>query len=179
MAVLDEEAIRDTIAEVLTGAVAGVRAITAGFMSADGVQGGDDFLAAARAMVTPTFSVRIEYEPSPDRPQGPAPIWMDTINVTVTTTYTPYTPALLPNEAHAVKATSAAIASAMRIAFAWPGKLTSTSLGAATGIVSGMLMHVSSTVSRDQPAQIDGAVAGIYETVHVFTGTVLIAAAVA
>lgn len=177
MAVLDEEAIRDTIYEVLTGAVLGVRGIPSGNLSADAAEGMTDLAMSQRAMVLPVFTVAIGYEELDEHPAGPSNLWLETINVSITQTYLLNTASLLPNEYHAAKATSAAIASAVRIAFAWPGKLSANAAAAPTGILSGVLRWTGTRVIRDQaPQQGQAEGGGLYQTQSDFTGTVQITA---
>ena len=177
MAVLDEDAIRDTLREVLTGAAAGVRAIAAGNLSADAAEGMTDLALSQRAMILPRFTVGIGYEPIDEQPAGPSNLWLETINVSITQTYVLSTAALQPNEYSAVKTTSAAIASAIRLAFAWPGKLSASVAATPTGILSGVLRWTGTRVERDQApqqGQADGG--GLYQTRSDFTGTVQIVA---
>ena len=177
MPVLNEGVIRDVIAEVLTGAILGVRAIPAGNLSADAAEGMTDLAMAGRALTLPVFTVSIGYEPLDDPPPQPSNLWLEQINVTITQTYLLNTAALAPNQYRAAKATSAAIASAVRIAFSWPGKLSANAAASPTGILSGVLRWTGSSVTRDQApqqGQADGG--GLYQTRSDFTGFVQTAA---
>ena len=177
MALLNEDAIRDTIADVITGAIAGVRAIAVGSLSADAAEGMTDLALASRALPLPVFTVAIGYEPLDDPPPQPSNLWLEQINVAITQTYLLSTAALQPNEYRAAKATSAAIASAIRIAFSWPGKLSMSAAASPTGILSGVLRWTGSSVTRDQaPQQGQAEGGGLYQTRSDFTGFVQTAA---
>jgi len=177
MALLNETAIRDVIAEVLTGAILGVRAIPADNLSADAAEGMDDLALSGRALTLPVFTVAIGYEPLDDPPPQPSNIWIEQINVTITQTSLLFTAALTPAQYRAAKAGSATISSAIRIAFSWPGKLSTSAAGSPTGILSGVLRWTGLSVIRDQaPQQGQAEGGGLYQTRSDYTGFVQTAA---
>ena len=74
-----------------------------------------------------------------------------------------------------IKAAAAADIDVIAQALGWPGNLTTTSAGAATGLVSGLLTHKESSTDVRSVVE-DGA--SIVETLHLFTGTLQSAPAV-
>jgi len=172
---LSDVAIRTAISEVLVGTIAGVRAIGTGNLSAVGIIGAPAQLTSQRTMVLPTFTIATEYGPHPDQPQQPTVPWFFALTVTIELT------SLLVSAVHArlaydaVKALNNEGNSAIAGAFAWPAKVTTTSAGVETGIVSGILRSEGWTVARDTPPPSDGTPGGgLFVTSHRFTGTVRI-----
>ncbi len=170
MAAFSDAAIRTAVSDVIVGVITGVRSMGVGNLTDDIAVGATSQTAAQRATVKPTVTISTAYTPHPDAPSQPGPDWFDTLTLTLTFT------SLLPTEAlgrvaiDLVKATQANGAANLRAAFAWPGKLTTTNAGVATGIVSGVLRFEGMTVVRDTPpTATDG---GLYVTEHRFSGTV-------
>lgn len=75
----------------------------------------------------------------------------------------------------ALQALCAEDADIIRQALEWPGNLTSTTAGAATGLVSGILRYVKTGKLTAKRAVNDGAQP--YEIVHSFSGAVTVSAA--
>lgn len=172
MSIIDEAAIRTRISEVLTGVASGVRAMTAGELSDDLAPGASDVTASQRAAVVPRFTIAIDYEPSAERPQGPGTMALDGIVVTIVMTALHASQALSRVDYDATKALIAELGAQTRAAFSWPGKLTTTSAGTATGIVSGVLRWDGTRVSRDTPPEPNAPGGGLYVVEHRFSGVV-------
>lgn len=168
---LNETAIRAAIAEVLEGASAGVRAIDAGIASGDLAEGATDLTKAQRAVSVPVaYTVAISYDPVEGAPQQPSPLWIEAITVAIKSVSLLGSQALPSADYTAVKATAAQFGNAIRVAFCSPGKLRTTSAGDLTGICSGSLRWLGTSVTRDAPAQPGVEGGGLYELEHRFTG---------
>lgn len=179
MAAVDDVAIRRALREVCEGTIAGVRALTPGVLSADIAGGASDLTLSRRGVAVPRVDIAVAYPMLDERPQQPSNIWMRGIEVTLTYTYLLEAQTLLAPEYQAIKSTAAETSDLVAQAFAWPGKLTTTSTGVATGIVSGVLMWQGTTVVRDDaPRSGETEGGGLYQLEQRYTGVVLTAAAI-
>lgn len=177
MTAVADVAIRRALREVLEGTATGVRAITPGLLSCDVAVGTGDLTLSLRTASTARVEIAVAYPMLEDRPQQPINVWMRGVEVTLTYSYLLESQSLLPTEYAAVKASAASTTDLVAQALAWPGKLSTTIAGAATGIVSGVLMWNGTTVTRDDAArsgQTEGG--GLYQLEQRFTGVVLTAA---
>jgi hypothetical protein len=163
--------IRDCIEEILTGVITGIRPIIEGTLRSDPATGQTLYNQAVGAIVEPTFDVSIEYEPTEEQCQQPSPIWIEKINIVITTCYVLDSPVLDSSDYYLVKANSAIVGKKIRVALSWPGKLTYNDIGESTGIISGCLRHVSSLITKDR-SPMAGIEPGLYITEHTFAGFV-------
>lgn len=180
MAVLSTAAIRTALAETLDGTItSGVREITVGLATNDLMPGASDETAALRALVTPQCSVSLSWFRHEARPAGYGPAWIDGLRVVVRTTHLLKTQALGRLAYDTIRVAADDLGYRIRARFEEPGALTTTSAAVATGIVSGVLMHESTSVIRDDAPKPDQQGGGLYELEHTFTGAVFTVATVA
>ena len=179
MAAVDDVAIRTALREVVEGKITGTRAITVGLLSSDVAGGADDLTLSMRTTATPRVEIAVAYPVSPDRPQQPVNQWFRGLEVVLTYTYLLESQTLFAADYQATKSAALSASDLVAQAFAWPGKLSTTFAGTATGIVSGVLAWQGTTVLRDdapRSGQTEGG--GLYQLEQRFFGTVLTAAAV-
>jgi hypothetical protein len=164
---MSDAAIRTCLEEVLTGAAAVVRPFTPGELSPDIANGASDYTRLVRSDVTPLFEVSLSYSPAADQVTQPSDTWIEKLDLTISTIYTLEAEVLLAEEYRAVKSDSASLGHRIRTSLAWGGNMTTTQTGESTGILSGMLQWVSTSVTTDD------AKVGLYVTKHTFTGWVM------
>ena len=166
---MSDAAIRQAIREVLTGVLAGVRAIDVDTLQEQS-PGVEDYAAAVSAMVLPTFELTVNYEPAGDEQLAqPGSAWVEVVTLKLRTVYKLGSGVLSPATIGAVKSSSADIGKQARTAFAWPGKLEYTEANEATGIAGGVLQWTGTSITQDARDANPGDQA-IYTTEHNFRG---------
>ena len=145
---MNTAAISTAIGEVLTGSLGSTRTVPAGTFSEGVHDGSSEAQMNQRALAGPRFFVRLE---DPSRLPAVGPSTSNRVvlemGVKVVLTY------LAPQEIRAtgrraIEATAIDNGETVRRALEWPGNLTQTAAGAATGLVSGCIVFQSSRSGR-------------------------------
>lgn len=163
-----DEALRAAVREVVEGAIAGVRYLAERDLTVDLVDGADPFTRSARSAAGPTATVLVEHEPV-DAALGPGTLWIERVRVRVRLAYIGESAVVDARTYEEARAMADADGRALRQAVRWPGKLARDARDRPTGLVSGVLVHESSSVLVDSPPHASSAGAG-YEVEHVFIG---------
>lgn len=164
--------IRQAITEVLEGTILGIRPIAEDLLKADYTTGSDLYNQAISALTTPAFDISITYSPSEDNVMQPSLIWIENIEVKITTTFLLDSQVLNPEDYMIIKATSARMGHLIRVAFGWPDKLKYTDAGEDTEIINGMLKFEGMDIIKDQVALV-GTDPGLLITEYTFSGWVM------
>jgi hypothetical protein len=169
VAQLAAAAILTRVREVVEDAAGSVRIVTADTYRAGAheAQGAD--AASTEALVKPRAEVRFtSIEPHGARPPIQGSFTLYAIELEVTVTRNLGTQHMILSDVRtALRAVAAEDSSRIEQALQWPGNLTQTTAAVDTGLVSGMLRHVSSDVGDLE--SVDGQ-NGRIVTVHTFSG---------
>ena len=172
MATLAANAIRIAIRECLTGVLGGTRAPALGYASDDLFAGASDYTRAMRAVIKPTFDIRVTAIPrQEDTPNEVSNIRLYKPAIVVKTTYKLIDEANFVKDYEAVKAQAERDVDVFTRALGFPGSVyqTSPSTGSQlTGIVSGLLRNTGSNVVNEDPDS------GLYEIEMTFDAIALV-----
>lgn len=169
MATLASKAIRTAIRECLTGVLAGTRAPTLGYASDDLFAGASEYTRAMRAVIKPTFDIRVTAIPrQEDTPNEVSNIRLYKPAIAITTTYKLIDEVNFVQDYENVKAQAETDVDVFTRALGFPGAIYQTSGGTLTGIVSGLLRSTGSSVVNEDPE------AGIYEIEMTFDAIALV-----
>lgn len=170
MAQLAAAAILTRVREVVEDAAGSVRIVTADTYRPGAHEAQNPDAASTEALVKPRAEARFTtIEPHSSRPpiQGSFTLYAVELEVTVTR-FLGTEHMILPDVRTALRAVAAEDASRIAQALEWPGQLDETGASVATGLVSGMLRHVSSEVGDLETVEGQN---GRIVTVHTFSGT--------
>lgn len=170
MAQLAAAAILTRVREVVEDAAGSVRIVTADTYRPGAHEAQNPDAASTEALVKPRAEARFTtIEPHPARPpiQGSFTLYAVELEVTVTR-FLGTEHMILPDVRTTLRAVAAEDASRIAQALEWPGQLEETGDSVATGLVSGMLRHVSSEVGDLELVEGQN---GRIVTVHTFSGT--------
>lgn len=173
MAQLEATAILTAIRQVTEDAAGSIRIIAADTYEPGAAEGRSQLAQATEAMVSPRAEARITdttQHPASPPEQGSFMLLGLAIEVVVTRRYDA-SHALDPDVRTALYAVAAQDSGRLKQALGWPGNLTETVSGTPTGLVSGCLRYVSSSVGELE--SIDDA-NGLIRTTHEFTGVALV-----
>lgn len=169
MAQLAAAAILTAVREVCEEAAGSVRIIAADTYRPGAHEALGEDAASTQALVKPRAEARFtSIEPHGARPaeQGSFTLYALELEVTVTR-FLGTEHMILDDVRTTLRAVAAQDASRLAQALGWPGNLTQTSAAVATGLVSGMLRHVSSEIGDLETVEGQN---GRIATVHSFTG---------
>lgn len=176
MAQLAAAAILTRVREVVEDAAGALRVITADTYRPGAHETLGEDAVSTQALVKPRAEARfVSVDPHDARPpeQGSFTLYALELEVTVTR-YVGAEHALLDDVRTALRAVAAEDASRLKQALGWPGNLTATTAGTATGLVSGMLRHTGSAVGDLKTTEGQN---GRIVTVHSFEGAARVATA--
>lgn len=171
MAIRSSTAILTRIREVLEDGAGALRTITASTYEPGAGPLRSDAAQATDALIKARVEVQIvDTEPHPARPPRLGTFTLDTVSIEVRIVRS-VTAATALNATTRTALLAAADEDASRVSqvLTAPGNLTTTSAGAATGLVSGMLEHAGSQI--EEPELAEGQ-SGRLVAVHTFTGIV-------
>lgn len=169
MALLQTAPIRRAVRETLTGVLTSTRSVAPGYASDDLFTNSEKHTELARAMIRPTFDVSVQsVSLHEDTPSEVNNIRLYSVAVAVSVAYKLDSAVLSPNDFDTVKAQAEQDCDRFSRALGWPGALNATSLGAPTGLVSGLLRFAGASVVDDEPVE------GLYQTRLDFTGVAVV-----
>lgn len=169
MAQLAATEILTAVREVVEEAAGSVRLITADTYRPGAHEALNEDAASTQSLVKPRAEARFtSVGPHGARPaeQGSFTLYALELEVTVTR-FLGTEHMILDDVRTALRAVAAQDASRLAQALGWPGNLTATAAGAATGLVSGMLRHTGSEVGDLEMVEGQN---GRIVTVHSFVG---------
>lgn len=177
MAYVATEPLLNRIREVANGGLGSLRTITAAAFGSNLPDEFSPMADAVRALAAPQVEPLIEeIERSPSSPPLVGNVALYRIRVRVRCVHrVPGWYQIKASERDDVKGAAAQAADQLAQALSWPGNLTATSGGTPTGLVSGMLSYLKSTIAPVSVVE-DGA--AVIATDHLFTGTIKSAPAV-
>ena len=172
MSTINAAAILKRIEQVLVDSLGNLRTVPAGRFQADSYEGISDDTEAIRAFVLPT--VDAEIVAMRRHPQSPMTMHsLALMEIDVKASITRATDATAKVDAatrRTVKAAAVADADIVRQALSYPGNLATTSAGTSTGIVTGMLSYIDSSIQ----VRFGGDVGARVTSVHRLRGVVQI-----
>lgn len=171
MAFVAFDALADRLREVLEAGAGSLRAITADTYGGNLPDGFSEMGDSVRSVGLPQVECSIEkIRPSASGHSIVGSVLLYDFDVRVRVVrHLPADVQVNGAARDAIKYAAATDADVIRQALSWPGNLTATAGGAATGVLSGMLMHRESELET-RPAVEDGA--AIVETIHTFFGVI-------
>lgn len=148
MAYLNAAAILARIEQVLVDSLGSVRTVPTDRFQADAYAGQPDAEAAIRALVVPTVDVEIVAQRPHRSPPTMHSMQLRELDVVVTVTRaTDATAKIDAATRRALRALAATDADVCAQALGYPGNLTTTSAGTATGLVTGLLTYLDSVTA--------------------------------